>query len=267
MLIAIFMTAAAAIGGFEWWLRRARRGPSRRLTPTERREAEALFPWLMRLDLSARAAWEREVGRFLARVVFEGCGGLSVTADMKLVIAAQAALLALGREGRAYRKLTTVLLYPTGFSAPTSHAVGSNVVIERMEDRIGESWQRGHVVLAWDEIDPRQRDPAATGNLVFHEFAHQLDADNGEPDGVPELDARLGRDWQRVMGREFESLRAAVEADESSFLDPYGAENPAEFFAVATESFFEEGRDMRRRHPDLYRILKAFYRIDTASLG
>jgi MtfA peptidase len=264
-IFVVIGIAAAAAGG--WALRRFMRKPEKRLTPSQRRYLESTLPWLGRLDLSLRAAWERQVARFLGRIMFEGCGGLELTDEMRLIIAAQACLLTLGRETPPYRKLSTILVYPTGFSAPTSHHLGSNVVIERKDDRIGESWERGQVVLAWDEIDPAQRDPRLQGNLVFHEFAHQLDAEDGEDDGVPVLDRRLGGDWQRVMGREFRRLRDQADRGEEPFLDPYGAESPAEFFAVATESYFEEGGEMLREHPGLYRLLKAFYRVDGASLG
>ncbi len=261
-LLSGLIVAVAVLALFA---RRDRR-PLRRLAPGERRQLERLFPWLLRLDLSLRASWERHVAFFLGRIVFEGCGGLTVTDDMRLAIAAQACLLALGREKDGFAKLATVLIYPTGFSAPVSHQLGSNVVIERKDERIGESWGRGQVILAWDEVDPEHRDPMMAGNLVFHEFAHQLDAENGEDDGVPALDRGLDRNWQRVMGDEFRRLREQSDRGEETFLDPYGAESPAEFFAVATEAYFEEGAEMKTRHPDLYRLLKAFYRVDGASL-
>jgi len=267
MSIALIIIALAALAAIAVVLARRARRPARRLLPAERRELERLFPWLGRLDLGHRASWERQVSLFLGRIVFEGCGGLAVTDDMRLIVAAQACLLAVGRERAPFSKLATVLVYPTGFSAPVSHALGSNVVIERSDNRIGESWGRGQVILAWDEIDPARRDPLLAGNLVFHEFAHQLDAENGEDDGVPALDRGLDRNWQRVMGAEFRRLREQSDRGEDTFLDPYGAESPAEFFSVATEAYFEEGEEMRRRHPDLYRLFKAFYRVDGASLG
>lgn len=255
------VSAALVVAG------RRRRGPVRRLVPAERRYLERQFRWLARLDLGQRASWERQVSRFLGRIVFEGCGGLDVTDEMRLVIAAQACLLALGRDRDPFAKLVTVLVYPTGFSAPVSHVLGSNVVIERKDNRIGESWGRGQVVLAWDEIDPEHRDPLMSGNLVLHEFAHQLDAENGDDDGVPVLERGLEANWQRVMGREYLSLREKAGRGEDTFLDPYGSESPAEFFAVATEAYFEEGDELQRRHPDLYRLLKAFYRVDGSSLA
>lgn len=264
-LIVVIVLVAGALAA-AWAVRRRGKMPETRLTPPQRRYLEGRFPWLNRLDLSFRAVWERQVARFLARIEFEGCGGLEVTEPMRLLIAGQACLLAIGREDPPFRKLNTVLVYPAGFNAPTSHVLGPNVVIERKDARIGESWGRGQVVLSWDDIDPEQRDPHLQGNLVLHEFAHQLDAENGEDDGVPSLERRLSRDWQAVMGREFRRLRDQSQTGEEPFLDPYGSESPAEFFAVATESYFEDGAEMRRRHPDLYRILKSFYRVDGASL-
>lgn len=249
------------------WLLRTSAAPRRPLTPPERRTLERLFPWLGRLDLSQRAAWERQVARFLARVTFEGCGGFEITDHVRLVIAAQACLLTVGRDEDPFPRLSTVLVYPAGFTAPTSHVLGPDIVIERRDERIGESWQRGQVVLAWEEIDPEHQDPRRAGNLVFHEFAHQLDAENGADDGVPVLRRGFTREWQRVMRREYERLQEDYERGDTTFLDPYGTENPAEFFAVATESYFQEGADMKRRHPDLYRVLRTFYRVDGASLS
>lgn len=249
-----------------WLARKAARRPSRRLQPDDVAYLTARLPWIERLGPEQRRRWAAHVEDLLARLAFEGCRGFEVDDRMKLLVAAQAALLVAGRSGRPFRKLSSVLLYPAGFRVKTASDLGPHAWLEGEEERIGESWERGTVILSWEDADPSLRDPDLAGNLVYHEFAHQLDAENGEDDGVPELDPAERADWQRVMKREYLSLKKAAGRREDPFIDPYGAENPAEFFAVVTEAFFDEGWELRERHPELYRVLKAYFRVDGASL-
>jgi len=186
---------------------------------------------------------------------------------MKLLVAGQASLLVAGRPGRPFRKLSTVLLYPAGFRVKTSSELGPHVWLEAEEERIGESWERGTVILSWEDVDPSLRDPEEAGNLIFHEFAHQLDAENGEDDGVPQLEPGLREEWRRVMKREFLALKKAAKSGRETFIDAYGAENPAEFFAVVTEAYFDEGADLKELHPGLYSLLRGYFRVDGASLS
>jgi Mlc titration factor MtfA (ptsG expression regulator) len=144
---------------------------------------------------------------------------------------------------------------------------------ERHDSRLGEAWESGAVVLAWDAVQAGAANPDDGHNVVFHEFAHQLDFEDGRTDGAP----LLGTDvpwyrrknryqmWARVLGDEYERLRANVEAGESTAIHEYGATNPAEFFAVATEFFFERPRHMQLRCAELYEELKQFYKQDPAS--
>jgi hypothetical protein len=203
---------------------------------------------------------------FLSEKSFEGCSGLTVTEEMKVVIAAQACLLILRRPGAYYPRLRSILLYPHPFVAPLSWAEEDGVVHEEEEARDGESWREGAVVLAWDEV--RRDSRGAARNIVLHEFAHQLDEEDGTADGCPRLaDHALRARWTGVMTGEFEKLNRAVEAGRRTFLDDYGASDPAEFFAVATESFFARGRLFARRHPDLYDLFRRYYLQDPAAWG
>lgn len=204
---------------------------------------------------------------FLAEKKFEGCGGLELTDEIRVTIAAQACLLLLHRETDYYPELTVILVYPTGYTAHEERHVGGGLWEEGEDDRLGHTGRDLRaMVLAWDAARRGAADPSDGENLVLHEFAHQLDYEDWRTDGTPALETRAEYlAWARVMSPEFEALRAAEETDAVTLLDKYGATNPAEFFAVLTEAFFERPRALRERHPDLYAQLQRFYRQDPAS--
>ena len=143
---------------------------------------------------------------------------------------------------------------------------------ERSDSRLGEAWDSGAVVLAWEAVDAGASDPEDGQNVVFHEFAHQLDFEDGRTDGAPLLGSEdpwyrrkhRYKTWARVLSQEYEQLRASVQIGAPSVIDEYSATNPAEFFAVATEAFFERPQELRRRHPGLFEQLMRFYRQDPA---
>jgi Mlc titration factor MtfA (ptsG expression regulator) len=203
---------------------------------------------------------------FMAEKSFEGCGGLVLTEEMKVTIAAQACLLLLHREADIYPDLDAILVYPHAYRAKGERRDGA-LVVESDDARLGESWVRGVLVLAWDHVHAATHHVATGSNVVLHEFAHQLDASDGAMDGAPELDSRARyASWARVLGDEYSELSARVQADRGSDIDPYGATNPAEFFAVVTEMFFERPGAMKKQHPELYDELQAFYGQDPASV-
>jgi Mlc titration factor MtfA (ptsG expression regulator) len=203
---------------------------------------------------------------FLAEKRFEGCGGLSITDEMRVTIAAQACLLLLHRPNDVYPGLETILVYPHPYRARAERRAGP-VLVESDDARLGESWTRGVVVLAWDHV--RGATHAATDghNLVIHEFAHQLDAEDGPMNGAPPLDGPIRYEsWAKVLGAEFAALSERLRQGRASDVDPYGATSPAEFFAVVTEMFFDRPTQLARRHPELYGELVAFYRQDPVAL-
>ena len=203
---------------------------------------------------------------FLAEKNFEGCGGLELTDEIRVSIAAQACLLLLHRKTDYYPRLTSVLVYPSGYTVPGERYVGGHIWEEGGEDLLGhtEPHMRS-LVLAWDAVRQGGLDASDGQNLVLHEFAHQLDFEDYGTDGAPALATRSEYlSWARVMKKEFEALRAAAEAGNSTVLDIYGATNPAEFFAIVTEAFFELPRALRERHPELYAALTQFFRQDPA---
>ncbi len=235
------------------------------LTPSERAILTKNVPFLAKLDDADREELEGLVRIFLAEKSFEGCGGLELTEEIKVTIAAQACLLLLHRDTDIYPNVESILVYPTAYRTTAVDVVGG-AVVERKTANAGESWTRGLVVLAWDHVKSGAAQPADGQNVVLHEFAHQLDGEDGAMDGAPDLGARAKyTSWAHVLGDEFGELSQKIHAGRGSDIDAYGATNPAEFFAVVTEMFFEKPRAMKQRHPELYAELAAFYEQDPAA--
>lgn len=196
---------------------------------------------------------------------FEGCAGLAMTDEIRVTIAAQAALLVLNRPGDYYAGLRSVLVYPASYRAWTREQDEIGIVTEGVDERLGEAWEHGAVVLSWADVVRGGENDHDGHNVVLHEFAHLLDAQEGDMNGAPLLSDRAGYgEWSRVFSAAYEGLVRDVRRGRRSLLDPYGAEHPAEFFAVATEVFFERPVAMRREHPDLYRELAGYYGQDPA---
>jgi MtfA peptidase len=202
---------------------------------------------------------------FIAEKRWEGCGGLQITDEIKVTIAAQACLLVLAMEEDDYfARVKSILVYPSGYRGPSERDGATGFVFD--DPREGEAWYRGPVVLSWADVQKEGRDPTQGKNLVFHEFAHQLDMLDGAVDGTPLLrDPQQARKWRRVMTAEYEQLVEDSEHGEASLLDEYGAKDEGEFFAVATECFFTRPVEMQRRHSRLYALLRDYYRQDPAA--
>ena len=198
---------------------------------------------------------------FLAEKRFEGCDGLEITDQVRVTIAAQACLLLLRRNTDYFPRLLTILVYPSTYVAEERRHVHGHVWQEGKMARLGETGRwLGAMVLAWDAVKSGAADSSDGKNVVLHEFAHQLDYENYADDGAPALATRAQQlSWQEVMRAEFASLRAADETGIPTLLDTYGATNPAEFFAVSTEAFFERPRALHIRHPRLYAELRSYF--------
>lgn len=214
-----------------------------------------------------RERFHRRVKEFLSEKTFEACGGLPrVTDEIAVTIAGGASLLVAARPGEAWRTLHSVLVYPGAFAAPGEESETEGGLIRRERGtRDGESWTHGAVVFSWRRIT---RDVALHGNgqnVVVHEFAHQLDSDDGVAGGRPDFaDPADARAWADVSARELARLR---EGDAGTVIDEYGAENPAEFFATSVEAFFEKSTATKAAHPELYALLSKFFALDPASWG
>ena len=130
---------------------------------------------------------------------------------------------------------------------------------------LGEAWQGGEVVLSWSDLVAGDENPNDGRNVGLHEFAHQLDMEDGVADGTPPMPLPSYKHWSEVMSREFHKLQKLYKKHKKGFLDYYALTNAAEFFAVATEAFFEKPKLLRRKEPELYEALKEYYRLDPAS--
>ena len=223
----------------------------------------ANVPLYPRLPDDLRLRLHERIARFIASTRFEGCNGLDLTEGMILTIAAQASMLVLFREGEPYPDLRTVYLYPTAFSSVQKRRDEFGIVTEGVVHRLGESWETGTVILAWDSVEQGARNIHDARNVTFHEFAHQLDHEDGSTDGAPGLPSREAyRSWARVFRENYADFLGKVAAGKPTLIDEYGATNPAEFFAVATEAFFEKPRQLVAKRPELYAELKGFYGVD-----
>ena len=246
-----------------------RRRKRLRATPLPEHAAaliEERVPYVASLSLDDRRELEGLVQVFLDEKWFSGCGGLEVTDEIRLTIAAQACVLLLRRGVEAvYPDLVTVIVYPHAYVANAKRMVGG-IVLEGREVRLGESWERGTLVLSWDDVVKGAADVHDGHNVVFHEFAHQLDQQAGGDAGTPALGSRSRHlVWARVLGGEYKALVDDVRTRHKNVIDAYGATNAAEFFAVVTECFFEKPGALRAKHPELYEQLRDFYRRDPAS--
>ena len=208
----------------------------------------------------------------LAEKNWEGCNGLDLTDEMRAVIAAQAALLLAGdaappEKADWFSPLSSVLVYPTAYRVTSSRLLGDATMgggptISGLEGRLGEAHVGGPVVLSWPDVLAGAANPDDGRNLVFHEFAHVLDLADRYADGVPGLTGAARHRWEAVADAAFQKHANAVEQGLPGLLDAYGATDPAEFFAVATECFFEKPRTLRMKLPDLFGILSEFYNLD-----
>lgn len=222
-------------------------------------------PYAKTLTPEDRAELEGQVQVFLARKSMEGCGGLELTDEIRVTIAAQACLLLLGRDVEPYPDVDVILVYPAAYRAPSTHVAGG-VVVEGEQARLGEASTRGVLVLSWDDVLRGACDPRDGHNVVLHEFAHALDHEDGASDGAPVLSRRAAyAPWAEVLGKEYERLLDDDERRRKTVLDKYGATNPAEFFAVVTEAFFEKPVQLKTKHPELYEQLRQYYRQDPAA--
>jgi Mlc titration factor MtfA (ptsG expression regulator) len=199
---------------------------------------------------------------FIADKRFYGCAGLTITDEIRVTIAAEACLLLLNRGWPVYPKLTAILVYPTAFRVARETHQENGTVSHDGHTLLGESWGNGRVILSWDDVENGVRDFTDGHNVVLHEFAHQLDAESGSTNGAPALRGNSYKSWSAVFTENFEDLRDLSLHGQKTVIDEYGATNPAEFFAVATETFFEKPHQLYKVRPQLYAQLQRYYQLD-----
>lgn len=265
---AIFAIAVIALAVFylffyrDW--RRARR--LRQPFPASWRALlHQQVPWYRALPPELKQTLEQRVQLFLAEKTFYGCDGFTVDDTVRLTVAGHACLLVLARPYSDYDEVRSILVYPDAYRVQSLESDGL-VVSENHEIRAGEASDRGQVVLAWSECELAAQ-PFCEHNVILHEFAHQLDYLDGASDGAPPLGSAQARQWQHTMAGAYENLRQSLEHHDEPWLDPYGATEPAEFFAVLTETFYQQPRHLKDQQPAVYDALREFYRFDPAECG
>lgn len=261
LLLLVAALGLAALLAQPWWL--ARRRAHLRALPFPapwRRILRQRVPAVARLPADLQRQLKQHLLVFLAEKPFIGCAGLSLTDEVRVVVAAQACLLLLGQaRPDYYPRLKEVLVYPGAFAVKDIQPQAGGVVHEQRQVLAGQSWARGQVILAWAEVLAGAADPADGRNVVVHEFAHQVDQDKGLADGKPwRPTAGQRQRWAAVMG----DALARLQATPSALISDYGATDAAEFFAVISELFFEQPQALAGEAPDVYRELALLYQLN-----
>ena len=265
--ILLLLLAIGVILAIRWFLERARKEKLLKtpLSSTHRAIVVKAVPLFKRLPSPLNARLEGLINLFLDQTTFIGCDGLEVTEEMRVVIAAQASFLVVNKQNRWYDTLRTIMLYPDAFTSPQVTQDG-HVETRENTARIGESWRRGPVVLSWKHSAYGAFLDKDGHNVVMHEFAHQLDEQTGVTDGAPLLDRdHKASDWAAAFREAFARHTTATDDGKRTFIDPYGATNPAEFFAVVVEVFFERPQALKEDEPAVYAELAKYFQLDPAT--
>jgi Mlc titration factor MtfA (ptsG expression regulator) len=262
LVLALALAGAAGLGA--WWLGRRRREARLRrfdalLAPARRVQLDALSPLHARLPAALRAELTPGMQAFLERVEFVGCNGLEISDDMRLLVATHAALLTQRVGAGAFDRLYSVLIYPDEFVVAQRYEdEDTGLVTEAEEVLSGQTIDTDRVILSWRDV--LEADADAPYNVIAHELAHYLD----HALGGSLSDSQAQSDWHATLAREQQALQQALDRGEPTLLDPYGADDPAEFLCVATEAFLEASTEFERLHPALYAQLSRFYGLDPA---
>lgn len=269
-ILIVILVGALIIGvvlGQEPWRRYRRRQITARPFPAGWRTIlKQRMPYFRALPTDLQLQLKKHIQVFITEKKFVGCDGITVTDDMRVTIAAQACLLLLNRPDYYYPKLEQILIYPSAFIVHGASPDAAGVVSEQRRVLSGESWGQGKVVLSWQDALQGAAKPHDGRNVVIHEFAHQLDQEKGMATGAPLLSRSSDyQQWSTVMQQAFGQLQQQTAQGISGLLDGYGATNPAEFFAVISEVFFEQPEQLQAQYPALYQQLSQFYRLNPLS--
>ena len=273
--------------GQPWLTERKRQRIRARPFPAEWRDIlKRRVPYVRAMPADLQLQLKAHIQVFLAEKAFMGCDGLEITNEIRVTVAAQACLLILNRASFYYPELRQILVYPSSFVVKREHTDGVGIKHSGRQVLAGESWSNGQVVLSWHDTLEGAAVPDDGNNVVIHEFAHQLDQEKGVANGAPLLARRAHyRRWSQVLNAEYRALQARIrfrhepvrypanegmtaaqgQVLEDPLFSDYGATDPAEFFAVVSEVFFERPARMAQEHAALYQELARFYRLDPLS--
>lgn len=259
LVLAVLLGITAVLARPWWTERRRQRQRAQPFPPAWRRILRQRVPAVARLPADLQQRLKGHIQAFVAEKPFIGCAGQAITDEVRITIAAQACLLLLGQaRPDYYPQLRQVLVYPGAFAVDRVEPRPGGVVHEQRQALAGQSWAQGQVLLGWGEVLAGAADPADGQNVVIHEFAHQIDQDKGVADGRPWRPTRgLGRRWAQVMGEAF----ARLQQQPSAVIGAYAATEPAEFFAVVSELFFEQPQALAAEAPAVYRELALLYQV------
>jgi Mlc titration factor MtfA (ptsG expression regulator) len=274
--VAFYLLCAAALGlillllGQPWWRAyRQRRLLTHPFPAHWRRVLQRRVPLVKRLPVHLQLQLKKCIQVFIAEKAFIGCAGLQVTEEMRVVIAAQACLLVMNRSMLHFDHVRQILIYPGSFLVQRTVIDDIGLQSDQRQTLSGESWTQGQVILSWQDTLEGAAVADDGRNVVLHEFAHQLDQENGAARGAPPPAAGdtlyNPQRWKQVLSHAYDHLQDQVQRGEQGLFTHYGAQNPAEFFAVVTEVFFEQGAEMAERYPALYQELRGYYKVDPAS--
>ncbi len=254
---------------FHWFRDRRRKKLTRAVFPAAWEEIiRRNVAHYCRLEEHERAHLRALIRVFIAEKEWEGAGGLEPDDEIRVTISAQACLLILALPHNYYRNVHSIIVYPSTVIPPPRKPGPFEITtapLDIQQPVIGQAFASGPVIIIWDAALHGSRHPEQGHNVIYHEFAHKLDMLDGSADGTPPLRSRTEyRDWIQVCTREYQRLRTDAARGRESFLDAYGAASEAEFFAVATEQFFDQPQSLKAQAPDLYRVLQAYYRQNPA---
>jgi hypothetical protein len=244
---------------------RHRRAAATPLVGTRLSAVERNVPLRARLPPDLRARLDGLVTAFVGEKTFVGCNGLAITDEMRVTIAAHACVLVLGRPHDLYPSLQSILVYPTPYWVEEEDEDESGLVTRRRRVLAGQAWDASRIILSWEDVLAAGTAHAPGYNLVLHEFAHHLEYEALRLAETASGQRRRLDDWGADLLREFEALGAELDRGVETFLDPYAAEDEAEFFAVVSEEFFERPGPLSAAHPDLYALMHEFYGLDPAA--
>lgn len=269
LVFALFAVTFIALSVFylffyqDWRRKRKLRQP---FPEAWRQELNRSVPLYRKLSADLKSRLEQQVQLFLAEKTFYGCDGFEVDDRVRITVAGHACLLIVARPFSDYDEVRSILVYPDVYRVQAPERDGMVVSVSD-QIRAGEASSTGQVVLAWSECEEGAMHPEGEHNVILHEFAHQLDYLDGMADGAPPLYGQQAEEWQHTMTKAYEDLRHSLRHHHQGWLDPYGATQPAEFFAVLTEAFYQKPQHLKETQPAVYAVLCEYYRVDPMNLN